>query len=110
MNERVVLNLLYTYTYTQKSTTENSENPSNHTRQKRSSSPGSIVLPSAKRNALGDVTNNVRRVLVQYGIYVRIYILLFVVRLSLLSRHCFMIRVHVQDTIALVLSLSQLST
>ena len=30
---------------------------------KRSSSPGSIMLPSAKRNALGDVTNNVMRYL-----------------------------------------------
>ncbi|XP_064393860.1 G2/mitotic-specific cyclin-B3-like isoform X2 [Halichondria panicea] len=36
----------------------NSENPScQPVGVKRSSSPGSIVLPSAKRNALGDVTN-----------------------------------------------------
>lgn len=39
----------------------NSENPhSQSISLKRSSSPGSIVLPLAKRNALGDVTNFVQ--------------------------------------------------
>jgi len=51
-----IFELLMNLFYSQKQTVKLSENP-RPTGVKRSSSPGSINPPAAKRNALGDVTN-----------------------------------------------------